>query len=345
MQRHAREPISLLVIVGPTAVGKTELAVEVAERLHGEIVAADSMQVYRGMDIGTAKPTPEQRARVRHHLIDIVEPEENYSVARYHEDATRAIEEIVSRERLPLLVGGTAFYIQAVVGGVTWPAVPPNPEVREALREQAKRDGAVALHARLRELSPVAAARLHPHDTQRVIRALEVVYANSSASTPAESSVNSGNRVSLDQTRSNRYNAAILGLTRRRATLYARIESRVDAMLVAGFLDEVRSLQNRGCNLQMTSMQGLGYRQALKYLAGELDFETFVSEWKRDTRHYAKRQLTWMRHRLSVAWVDLDACDFAQAVDVVVESARRIVYACDSGQTLSSARMCIPLAD
>lgn len=338
---QACESCPLLVIVGPTAVGKTELSLEVAERLNGEIVSADSMQVYRGMDIGTAKPTPEQRSRVTHHLVDIVEPEEDYSVALFQQDARRAVSDIAQRGRLPMLAGGTGFYVHAVVDTTPLPAVPPDVGLRQSLREEADRFGAAMLHQRLQQVDAGAAGRIHPNDIKRVIRALEVFRATgqalSSFLSPGASNTQ-GHSNCLDQSPSTGYNAVILGLTRSRDSLYQRIERRVDRMLIEGFLDEVQHLNRRGCHRGLVAMQGLGYRHALSHFAGEMDLTSMVETWKRDTRRFAKRQLTWFRRDVRIEWLDLDVTAWRVAVESVVGIATRLFSpgSIDSRPTFSS---------
>ncbi len=317
----------LLVIVGPTAVGKTELALEIAEALGGEIVSADSMQVYRGLDIGTAKPTHEQRSRVPHHLVDIVEPEEDYNVALFQRDARNVISEIDQRGRIPMLVGGTGFYVHAVVDVTPLPEVPPDMEFRQSLREEADRLGSTLLHQRLQRVDAEAAGRIHPNDIKRVIRALEVVRATGqplSSFLSPETLTAKGHSICLDQSPSTGYNAVIHGLTRSRDSLYQRIERRVDRMLTEGFLDEVQNLNRRGCRRGMVSMQGLGYRHALSHFAGEANLTSMVETWKRDTRRFAKRQMTWFRRDARIEWLDLDVTAWQVAVESVVRSARRL---------------------
>ena len=294
---------TLFVLVGPTAVGKTEVAIHLAEQLGAEIISADSMLVYRGMDIGTAKPTREERRRVPHHMIDVVEPEEEYSVARYANEASARIAEVVSRGKLPMVVGGTGLYVQAVVDGIPLPPAPPDHDFRAAMRDVAKNFGAEELHRRLQAVDPVSAARLHPRDVKRVIRALEIHHVTGN---PASSFRSSGGPASyLDQSSRHRYNAVVLGLRREREELYRRIEERADRMLAQGFLDEVERLVQRGCHRGMTSMQGLGYRHLIGYLLGETDLETAVSQWKRDTRRFAKRQLTWFGQDKRIQWITI----------------------------------------
>jgi len=286
----------LLVIVGPTAVGKTAVALCVAERLGAEIVSADSMQVYRGMDIGTAKPTPEERARVPHHLIDMVEPDQEYSLAHYQRDATAAIAAIHARGRLPLLTGGTGLYVRAVVEGLNLPPAPPDPALRRRLEDLAAAEGVGAVHAMLAQVDPEAAARIPPANLKRVIRALEVYY---QTGTPIST------LHALDRKRPRRYNILTFGLDLPRAELYRNIAERVTAQLQRGLVEEVRRLLQRGYGEHLVSMQGLGYRQIACYLQGRCSREEAVARLIRDTRRYAKRQYTWFRADPTVRWLCL----------------------------------------
>jgi len=286
----------LLAIVGPTATGKTEVGILVAEALGGEIVSADSMQVYRGMDIGTGKPTAEQRARVPHHLIGIIAPDEPFSVADYQARAEGALADIWGRGRQPILVGGSGLYVRAVVEGLGLAMARPDPELRRRLRQQARQEGPQALHARLAEVDPEAAARLHPHDEKRIIRALEVYLETGSAISRLQA---------LDQRTGPRYNTRQFGLTLPRAEVYGRIEARVDQMIASGLVEEVRGLLERGYGEDLVAMKGLGYAQMALFVRGEIGLEEAVRRLKRDTRRFAKRQLTWFRADPAIEWVEV----------------------------------------
>lgn len=283
----------LLAIVGPTAVGKSEVGVELARRLGGEIVSADSMQVYRGLDIGTGKLSVEERRGVPHHLLDVVDPEETYSVARYEREALSVIRGIHDRGRLPILVGGTGLYYRAVVRDYLFAGPGADPELRARLAREADREGTAALHRRLAEVDPRAAERIHPNDLRRIIRALEVYTLTG---------------IPLSQQQrgedESRFDLVAVGLTAPREVLYTRIDQRVDAMLARGLLGEVRSLVVRGLESWLTSVQALGYKEFLPYLRGEEDLETAVDRLKRETRRYAKRQLTWFRREPDLHWLD-----------------------------------------
>ncbi|MBN1460655.1 MAG: tRNA (adenosine(37)-N6)-dimethylallyltransferase MiaA [Armatimonadetes bacterium] len=287
----------LLAIVGPTATGKSEVGLLLAERLDGEIVSADSMQIYRGMDIGTAKPTGEQRARVPHHLIDLLEPDEAFSVSDYRARAEAALADIWRRGHQPILVGGSGLYVRAVLQEMDFSDVPPNPELRQELQREARDRGSQALHRRLEDVDPATAARLHPNDTKRIIRALEV-FAGGGAPAPSLGSVDRG--------RAARYNTRQFGLSLGREELYRRIDERVDRMIAAGLVEEVRALLERGCDESLTSMKGLGYAQLLPHVRGEVSLDEAVRVLKRDTRRFAKRQFTWFRADPVIEWIDVE---------------------------------------
>jgi tRNA dimethylallyltransferase len=276
-------PPSLVVIVGPTAVGKTALSIEVAEVLGGEIVSADSRQIYRGMDIGTAKAAPEQRACVPHHLLDVVSPDAGLTLAEYQHLAYAAIDDILARGRLPILVGGTGQYVHAVVEGWSIPAVAPRPELRRELEEKARVEGAAALHDSLAQLDPVAASRIDYRNVRRVIRALEVC-------------VTTGRPISeLQRKRAPAYRIIQIGVIRPRPELYARIDARVDRMIEEGLVEEVRHLVAAGYGWDLPAMSGLGYRQIGHYLQGELTLAEAAALIKKQTRRFVHQQYTWFR--------------------------------------------------
>lgn len=286
--------LPLLVLVGPTAVGKTALSVAVARAVGAEIISGDSMQVYRGMDIGTAKIRPEEAGGVPHHLIDIKEPDEDFSVAEFQARVDELIPQICARGRLPMLVGGTGLYVRAVVEKYTFTPMEADHELRARLRQEEERHGPGYLHARLQQVDPVSAARLHPNDLFRIIRALEV-YAQT------------GVPISATQTAADaepRYDDLMIGLTMDRAQLYARIDERVDAMLAAGWLEEVRRLLSR-YPPHVRALQALGYRELVLYLRGLLTWDEAVALIKRNTRRFAKRQFTWFRRERRLRWLDV----------------------------------------
>ena len=290
------------VIAGPTASGKTALSIALAEYVGGEIVSADSMQLYRGMDIGTAKATPEERAAVPHHMLDVADPEEAWSVAKYVEAAAACCDDILARSRVPVITGGTGLYIDSLLAGRSF-AESEAPELRASLNEEYDRLGGEAMLARLREIDPLRAEKLAPTDRRRIVRALEIHALTGMTMTEHD-----------ERTRSvpPRYEAArtVLGFTDR-ADLYARIDRRVDGMLEAGLLDEVRSLLSRGIDPDCTAMQAIGYKESALYLRGELRYEEAVARIKQASRRYAKRQLTWFRR-----WTDAVCLDRGPSVDV-----------------------------
>lgn len=302
----------LIVICGPTAVGKTAAAVALAQRLDAEIVAADSRTIYRFMDIGTAKPLPEQRAAVPHHLLDIADPDEVVTLATYRALAAQAIAGIRGRGRLPLLVGGTGLYIRAVIEGFTIPPVPPDPDLRRTLEEAERREPGV-LHTRLAAVDPAAASRVHPRNVRRLIRALEVYE-------------RTGRPISTLQRREQPAGPTLqAGLTMSREALYRAIDARVDAQLAAGLVGEVRGLLARGYGAERPSMQGLGYKEIIAHLEGRASLEEAAGTLKRNTRRFARRQYTWFRADPRIRWIDVDGLDadaVARAITAVLSSGR-----------------------
>jgi len=281
----------IVCVVGPTASGKTEIGVAIAEAVGGEIVAADSRQVYRGFDIGTAKPSAAERARARHHCVDLVEPDDTFDVARFRAAAAAAIADITRRGRAAIVVGGTGLYVRALLGGLC-PAPPRVPAVRAVLAQLAHVDGAPALHRRLVAVDPTAAARIAPHDVVRSVRALEVA-------------LTTGRRLSEWQDahrfRDAPYDALVIGLARPAAELAGRIEARARAMVAGGFLEEVRTLRAR-VSLDAPAFRAVGYREMLDCVAGDVDFDVALDAMVRATRRFAKRQRTWFRAESAVVW-------------------------------------------
>ncbi|WIG59829.1 MAG: tRNA dimethylallyltransferase [Ktedonobacterales bacterium] len=290
------QTIPLLALVGPTAAGKTALAVRLAQRLRGtwfcEAVSADSRQIYRLMDIATAKPTAEERARLPHHLLDMVWPDERYTLAQYQADANAAIAEIAARGGLPLLIGGTGLYLRAVVDGLAIPQVAPSPELRAELEAEAAAHGPAALRERLAALDPVAAAHIDPQNVRRLVRALEVC-------------ILSGRPFSEQQgTRPTPYRPLLLGLNMERAALYARADTRIDAMLAVGLVEETRGLVARGYGWELPAMSSLGYREIGAYLRAEITLDAAIERFKLATHGYIRRQLTWFRSDARITWLD-----------------------------------------
>jgi tRNA dimethylallyltransferase len=298
-----------VALVGPTATGKTAVAIELAARLDGEIVNADSMQVYRGMVIGTAKPTAEERTRARFHLLDTVTPDTLYNVSAWKQQAEAAITDIVARGKRPILCGGTGMYVRALLEDWALAETPVNARVRERLEHEASTLGSPALHTRLQQVDPATALRLHPNDAVRIVRALEVVEVSGIPISEAQA-----------QDRANRTPrpAIRLGLTLPRPALYARIEARVDAMLAAGWIEEVRGLLAQGYSADLSPLKSLGYKEIIAHLQGGMDFETAVRDIKQNTRRFAKRQQTWFRADPLIVWCDVSAFDSATVAEQLI---------------------------
>jgi tRNA dimethylallyltransferase len=273
----------VVAVVGPTGIGKSRLGLHLASTLGGEIINADSRQVYRYMDIGTDKPGPDERAGVAHHLIDIISPNESFSLARYQSLASRAIEAVMQRGRLPVLVGGSGLYVWAVVEGWTIPKVPPNSEMRRRLEEKAAADGIGPLYRQLESLDPVSARRINPHNLRRIIRALEVYEATGKPPSQVQ-----GKRPPA-------FDTLIIGLTAERSPLYGLIDRRVDDMMQRGLVAEVRSLADRGYGFDLPSMSSVGYRQIGRLIRGEMDLPAAVSQIKFETHRFARHQYAWFR--------------------------------------------------
>jgi len=297
----AIEAPKIIVVVGPTGSGKTGFAIRLARRFNGEIVGADSMQIYRCMEIGTAKPTPAEQAAVPHHMIDIVDPDQDFDAATYAKMATDTVCRIISRGRTAFVVGGTGFYIKALIHGL-FEEGPSDPAIRRRLRQQAESDETGILHRRLQKIDSAAAEKIHPNDTYRIIRALEVFEVTGEPLTVFQQ---------RHGFREQRFNTLELGLTWPRTVLYDRINQRVDEMMAQGFLDEVRQLLASGYGMDLKSMQSLGYRHLAAVIKGDLRLADAVTTLKRDHRRYAKRQLTWFGARQSVHWLTPDQTESA----------------------------------
>lgn len=282
-------------MTGPTAVGKTAASIGLAKAVEGEIISADSMQVYRGMDIGSAKISRKEMDGVRHYLVDVLEPEEEFNVVKFQRLARQAAEEIYSRNKIPIVVGGTGFYIQALLYDIDFTENDGDISLRQELEKTAEEKGPEYLHQLLQEVDPQAARDLHPNNIKRVIRALEFYRQTGQK-------ISEHNR--KERAKESPYRYAYFVLTDDRARLYDRIDRRVDAMMEAGLLGEVRSLRDRGVKRTCTSMQGLGYKELYACLEGECSLDEAVRIIKRDTRHFAKRQLTWFRRERDVIWLD-----------------------------------------
>lgn len=285
----------VIVVCGPTATGKTRLGAALARAFSGEVVSADSMQVYRGMDIGSAKIGPQEMQGVPHHLIDVLDPSQEFSVVVFQKLCRQAMEGIYERGHIPILTGGTGFYIQAVLRDIDFTENEENTEYRGQLEQLAAREGPQALHEMLRAVDPASAEAIHAHNVKRMIRALEFYHLT-------------GEKISehneREAERQSPYRYCYFVLSDDREKLYQRIEERVDQMLEEGLVEEVRRLMEQGCRRDMVSMQGLGYKEILDYLAGEITLEEAVRRIKQGTRHFAKRQLTWFRREKDVIWLN-----------------------------------------
>ena len=291
----------LVVLTGPTAVGKTKLSIALAKAINGEILSADSMQVYKHMDIGSAKIRPEEMEGVPHHLIDILEPWEEFNVVVFQKHCLECMEQIYDRSHIPILVGGTGFYIQAVLRGIDFTENEENTEYRKKLELLAEEQGSESLHEMLKKVDPVSAENIHANNIKRVIRALEFYHL-------------SGKRISehneKEREKTSPYHFAYFVLTDERSHLYANIDKRVDLMIEQGLVDEVQKLKNMGFHRDMVSMQGLGYKEILDYLDGKTTLEEAIYIIKRETRHFAKRQLTWFRRERDVIWLNKQDYDY-----------------------------------
>ncbi|NLA85009.1 MAG: tRNA (adenosine(37)-N6)-dimethylallyltransferase MiaA [Clostridiales bacterium] len=287
----------LLVITGPTSTGKTALAIKIAQVLNGEIISADSMQIYRYMDIGTAKPTIEERKGIPHYMLDIVYPDEEYNVALFQKQAMKTIEDISKRGRLPILAGGTGLYINSIIYPMDFSDAEKDPEYRNYLKKRLKENGVLWLHNQLKKVDLKSAERLHPNDTRRIIRALEIYHLTGKPMTAFHQ-----NYKEMEPP----YDLLLYGLTMERQILYERINLRVDCMIEAGLVDEVRGLLKKGYTKDLVSMQGLGYKEIVAYLKGLVTLNEAIEVLKRNTRRFAKRQLTWFRREKQIKWLYAD---------------------------------------
>jgi tRNA dimethylallyltransferase len=312
-------PKPILIIAGPTAVGKTDASLLLAQEWGAEIVSADSMQIYRGMDIGTAKPTPQQRRLVYHHLIDIVDPSQPYSVGDYYRDARSAIDAIIKGGSVPIVVGGTGLYIRALMKGL-FHGPPADLELREQLLRKETEYGEGALYGDLVRLDPDAAVKIHPNDLRRTVRALEVFYLKDRKMSDLQREHGFRERT---------HDFLLLFLVRSRSELYPRIEQRVDRMIADGLEDEVKGLMLKGHGGDLVSMQALGYSHFLEYFNGKAGFEETVLQLKRDTKRFAKRQFTWFRREPDTRWVDVtgltEPADIAARIKKSIDISDKVV--------------------
>lgn len=289
------EKKTLIIITGPTSVGKTDLSINIAKAVNGEIISADSMQVYRHMDIGTAKIRQEEMQGVPHHLIDCLEPSEEFNIFRFKEMANQTIEDILSRGRMPVIVGGTGFYIQSVLKNVDFSQEEKNDSFRRKLQQIAMEQGNEVLHEMLRRVDPAAADKIHANNVKRVIRALE--YHEQTGKKISEHN-------EAEEEKESPFDYLYFVINNDRDVLYERIEKRIDFMLSEGLVEEVKRLKDMGCTRDMVSMKGLGYKEILAYLEGEISLSEAVYILKRDTRHFAKRQITWFKREKDVIWMN-----------------------------------------
>ncbi|MBR0277651.1 MAG: tRNA (adenosine(37)-N6)-dimethylallyltransferase MiaA [Clostridia bacterium] len=294
----------LIVITGPTASGKTEVSIKLAQAVGGEIVNADSMQVYKYMDIGTAKPTKEERKNIPHHLIDIIMPDENFSVAKYCEYAKQAIDDIHSRGKIPIMVGGTGLYVDSVVNNIQFTHIKPDIGYRQELEEKANTLGNKYLYSLLCEKDPQSAEKINAEDKKRIIRALEVYH-----STGKTITWHNEQSISVPSP----YNSILFAIDTDRAELYEKINRRVEVMFENGLAEEVKKLLDMGVNEEATSMQAIGYKETVEFLNGKTTMEQTVEKIKQSSRRYAKRQLTWFRRNDKIHWIKKDADEIIKA--------------------------------
>jgi tRNA dimethylallyltransferase len=286
------DKIPVIIILGPTAIGKSRLGLELADKIKGEIISADSMQVYRQMDIGTSKPSKEELRKIPHHLINIKNPDQEWNLAMFLKEANRLPEDIYSRNKIPIVVGGTGLYLWSLIEGFI---VPPG-EPDYAFRNEMEKESSSVLHDKLSEIDPAAASKIHPHDRKRIIRFLETC-------------LKSGQPASLKQKRKKpeKYSFKIIGINDRRENVYRLIDCRADKMIKDGLIEEVKMLLDKGYSKKLPSFQALGYKEAADYLSGEINKEEMIETLKKRTRNFARRQLTWFRRFAGVHWLKVDA--------------------------------------
>jgi tRNA dimethylallyltransferase len=295
------EKQNLIVLIGPTAVGKTKLSIELAKKYNGEIISGDSMQIYKGMDIGTAKISREEMEGIRHHLIDVKDPDEGFSTAEFQEIVREKIHEISGRGKMPMIVGGTGLYIQSAIYDYHFTEAPSDPDFRRRLENEAKEKGPESLHGKLEIVDPESASRIHPNNIRRVIRALEINHCTGKTA----------GELQANQSPELMYNTAIIGLTMERELLYSRINLRVDLMMEQGLLDEVKFFYDNGLK-DCQSIQAIGYKELYEYFDGKVSLEEAIENLKQNSRRYAKRQLTWFRNKMNVEWFDMSESNGAE---------------------------------
>lgn len=300
----------IVAVAGPTAVGKTKFAIEIAKKFNGEIVSCDSMQLYKYMDIGSAKPTEEEIAQVKHHLIDFIDPRDDFSVAQYQSLAKKAIKDILNREKLPVISGGTGLYLNSIIYEMDFSRSCRDIDYRKELEHIAAQQGSQALHNMLKRADKEASLSIHPNNTKKIIRALERIH-------QGEGKIKAFKDIK-QETRD--YDTVIIGLTRNRQELYERINQRVDVLMQTGLLDEVKALLDKGLTPEHISMKAIGYKEIMDYFLGKYDLETAVDKVKKNTRHYAKKQLTWFRRYDKIKWYNIsDFNDDEDALESIVK--------------------------
>ena len=298
----------IIVIVGPTAVGKTDLSIALAKQLNTEIISADSVQIYEGLDIGSAKPSAQEMQGIPHHMIDIVSAKDAFSVSDFLSKATEIIDRLHSQGKIPIVAGGTGLYINSLLFEMDFGESEADEAFREMLSALAESEGKEAVHNRLKEVDPVAAERIHPNNLKRVIRALEINHLTGKPTADFASA----------PVRTSKYEVLLIGLTRPRESLYERINQRVDIMMAAGLVDEVKKLKKSGLDDSFQSMQGIGYKEVLSYLDGASSYEKMVDEIKQASRNYAKRQMTWFKRYPEIHWIDLEHCHTENALQTIL---------------------------
>ena len=285
----------VVVIVGPTASGKTAVSIELAKKINGEIISADSMQIYKYMDIGTAKPTLEEMQGIKHYMLDVVMPDETFNVAKYKSMAESAIEGILKKSKVPIIVGGTGLYINTLVDGIEFADVPGDEEYRNELIEKGYREGAMSIYKELEKIDSESAKKIDPNNIRRVARAIEIYKVTGKTKT----------QLDIESRKEVKYDYRLFGMEWDRETLYNRIDLRVDKMIEAGLIDEVRNVTEK-FKISNTAVQGLGYKEVIEYLNGNISYEEMIEKLKLETRHYAKRQLTWFRRDKRIKWIKPD---------------------------------------
>lgn len=298
------------MLVGPTAVGKTETSIALCQRLKGEIISADSMQLYRHMNIGTAKPSLEEQQGIPHHLIDIIEPDASFTVADFQSEAARLIDAITKRNKFPIVAGGTGLYINSLLYDMDFTSAVSNWNLRQKLQKDAQLYGNEYVYKKLQDIDPNAATKIHPNNVKRVIRALEVNY---------ESGENFGD-FKNDIEKNTCYEPLLIGLTRDRSELYERINYRVDQMIETGLIEEVKNLLDCGYTPELIAFKGLGYKEIIAYLEGQYDLEEAITILKRDTRRYAKRQLTWFNRYQEIQWYNLTDQSSSNIIEAILKN-------------------------